>query len=69
MVAVAGRNDPNSLELLARGVLDDQVTVRAAAGAALFRSVGGGIDYDPEGPAARRSQAAARVRSLHNRTR
>ena len=68
MVALAGRKDLQSLEVLAEGLVDSDLAVRTAAGAALFRSVGGSIDYDPEWPAARRNQAAARVRALQNRT-
>ncbi|MEC7582921.1 MAG: hypothetical protein VYE77_01270, partial [Planctomycetota bacterium] len=68
MLALAGRKDTQSLDVLAEGLLDDDLSVRTAAGAALFRSVGGGIDYDPQWPAARRKQAAARVRALQNRT-
>ncbi|MGE3351276.1 MAG: hypothetical protein AB7O84_06030 [Planctomycetota bacterium] len=67
-VAIAGRTDPGSLELLARGLVDPELAVRTAAGAALFRSIGDRIAYDPEWPAERLDAAAAQLAALIPRT-
>ena len=68
MVAIAGRTDAGSLSVLERGLVDDDEYVRAAAGAALFRSVGDGIVYDPAWPQDRLREAAAKLATLAQRT-
>ncbi len=67
-VGCAGRTDPDSLELLRQGLLDDDLGVRTAAGAALFRSVGNRVGYDPEWPVDRRQAAAAQLAAINQRT-
>ncbi len=68
MVAIAGRTDAGSLAVLERGLVDEDESVRAAAGAALFRSVGDGIVYDPAWPQDRLREAAAKLATLAQRT-
>lgn len=68
MVAIAGRNDEGSLAILGRGLVDEDESVRSAAGAALFRSVGDGIVYDPAWPQDRLREAAAKLATLAQRT-
>lgn len=60
-IALAGRTDRASLSLLGRGLVDDELSVRTAAGAALFRSIGERIVYDPEWPVDRLRDAAAQL--------
>ena len=67
-VAIAGRTDPDSLDLVRQGLVDGDLAVRTAAGAALFRSIGDRIVYDPEWPAERRTAAAAELAALYPRT-
>lgn len=68
MAAVAGRKDPGSLHAIGSGLVDDDDGVRTAAGAALFRSIGDAIDYDPTWPSERLRDAAARLAQLSKRT-
>ena len=68
MVALAeDRRDVNTYEGLARGICDPEMSVRLAAGAALFRSVGDRIAYDPAWPEDRRRQVAQAVQELKQR--
>ncbi len=60
-VALGGRTDRASLMLLGRGLVDEDRAVRTAAGAALFRSIGERIVYDPEWPVDRLRDAAAQL--------
>lgn len=68
MVAIAGRKDAGSLHALGCGLVDEDEGVRSAAGAALFRSIGDVIDYDPTWPPERLRDAAARLAQLSQRT-
>jgi hypothetical protein len=54
--------------LLARGLVDDDEAVRTAAGAALFRSIGERIVYDPQWSAERRAAASAQLLALSHQT-
>ena len=65
--ALAGRGDGRSIDALARLLTDADTGVRIAAGAALFRTVGERIPFDPEWPESRLRQAADRLKALHNR--
>lgn len=58
LIAAAGRTDPSVLELVARALDDEDEQVRTQAAAALFRSLGERIVYDPAWPAERRRAAA-----------
>lgn len=66
--ALPGRRDPASLLALALLLADQEYSVRLPAAAALVRSLGERVAYDPEWPPARLRQAAEQVRALHNRT-
>jgi hypothetical protein len=68
MVAIAGRVDEGSLDALGKGLVDEDEGVRNAAGAALFRSIGDGIVYDPSWPQDRLREAAAKLATLPIRT-
>ncbi len=68
MVAIAGRVDEGSLDALGNGLVDEDEGVRNAAGAALFRSIGDGIAYDPNWPQDRLREAAAKLATLPIRT-
>ncbi|HLQ37899.1 MAG TPA: hypothetical protein VK348_08865, partial [Planctomycetota bacterium] len=65
--ALAGRLDRRSITVLADLLQDDELPVRTAAAAALFRCVGDRVAYDPEWPETERRAAAERLRALHNR--
>jgi hypothetical protein len=65
--ALACRADARSLAALADALVDLDVAVRTAAGAALLRTAGDRVPYDPEWPRSRLLAAAERVRTLHNR--
>ena len=68
MVAIAGRVDEGSLDALGKGLVDEDEGVRNAAGAALFRSIGDSIAYDPNWPQDRLREAAAKLATLPIRT-
>ncbi len=68
LIAVAGRKDADSLCALARGLVDADEVVRTAAAAALFRSIGDGIAYDPSWPPDRLREAAVNLEKLSQRT-
>lgn len=65
--ACLGRVDRTSLGVLADLLVDADRSVRLAAGAALFRTLGRRIEYDPDWPASRLRVAAEQLRALHNR--
>lgn len=67
LVAAGGRLDAGSLELVAKGLDDEQELVRSAAATALFRSLGDRIVYDPAWPAERRRAAARELLELAQR--
>ena len=60
------RKDATSLAELARLLLDSDPAVRTAAGAALFRTVGQKIRYDPLASESERREAARQLTELHN---
>ncbi len=62
--ALSGRTDPVSLGALADLMLDEEPPVRVAVAAALFRSVGDRVVYDPQWPEPRLRAAAEQVRAL-----
>lgn len=64
--ALGDRSDGASMHLLGKLLLDREPTVRTAAGAALFRTVGDAIRYDPLGSEADRRDAARKLLELHN---
>lgn len=68
LTALAGRRDEGSLRVLQLGMLEEDSAVRLAAAAALFRSIGGGIVYDPAWPLERRRSAASQLRAQSQRT-
>jgi hypothetical protein len=65
--ALPCRRDRPSLLSLARLLADPDRAVRLPAAAALLRSLGDKIAYDPDWPEVRLQQAADQVRTLHNR--
>src|SRR5690606_17551856 len=65
--ALAGRRGADASAALAKLLVDAELSVRRAAAAALFRSFGDAIPYDPLAPESERTRAAARLRALHNR--
>jgi hypothetical protein len=68
LLAVTGRRDAGSRELLAHGMAASEARLRRVAAGVLRDTVGGAIDYDPDWPASQRLAAAERLRTLHNRT-
>jgi hypothetical protein len=60
--ALSGRRVAGELELLARLLLDTDLSVRRVAGVALQRTLGAQVSYDPQWEAPRRQQAVDRLR-------
>jgi len=68
LLAVTGRRDAGSRELLAEGLVASEPRLRRVAAGVLRDTVGNTVDYDPDWPASQRLAAAERLRTLHNRT-
>lgn len=66
-VLLAGRRSADAAEVLARLLVDGELTVRRAAAASLLRSFGDRVTYDPEGSADERERAADALRVLVRR--
>ncbi|MGE0141730.1 MAG: hypothetical protein AB7I19_02190 [Planctomycetota bacterium] len=64
---LGGRRSRECAELLAPLLMDGEIAVRRAAAAALVRTVGERIAYDPDGDEEAWTRAAANLRALHNR--
>lgn len=64
---LAGRRSADAAEVLARLLVDTELTVRRAAAASLLRSFGDRVTYDPEGRGAERERAADALRVLVRR--
>ncbi len=67
-VALTGRREPTCAPALAELLVADEADVRGIAASALAHQFPGRVAYDPSAPLSERRAAAARVRSLHNRT-
>lgn len=65
--ALPRRRDPRSLDVLAGFMLSPDEALRCAAAEVVRAGLPGEVDYDPKAPLSARMDAAARVRSLHNR--
>lgn len=65
--ALADRRGPEAVGALADLLVDAEREVRVAAAAALFRTVGDQLRYDPDAPESEWRRTAERLRALHNR--
>lgn len=65
--ALPRRKDPRAVRALAALLVDDDLQVRIAAGAALDRSWPGAVPYDPSWQRSRLEEAARALLAMHNR--